>query len=97
MYPSLIRCAALLLAATAACDLSSPVYPVSGPNGQSGYLQIKCPGDVQHCRDLAAQSCPKGYEVVDRRGDGSRYTSGSGLDDAEGLPGENGSMLVACR
>jgi hypothetical protein len=54
-------------------------------------------GDVDHCRELAAQSCPKGYDVVDRRGDASRYTSVSAMDDAEGAPGENGMMLVACR
>ncbi len=85
------------LGLASACDLNSPVFPVSGPNGQAGYLQIRCPGDVQHCRDLAATSCPTGDDVVDRRGDASRYTSTSGLDDAEGAPGENGSMLVACR
>ena len=92
-----MRLAFVALAFASACDLSDPVFPVSGPNGQSGYLQIRCPGDVQHCRDLADKSCPKGYDVVDRRGDASRYTSVSGLDDAEGAPGENGSMLVACK
>jgi hypothetical protein len=88
---------ALLAAVSAACDFASPVVPVTGPNGQYGYLQVSCPGDVQRCRDLAAKSCPHGYEVVDRRGDASRYTSMSGLDDAEGAPGENGGMLVACK
>jgi hypothetical protein len=88
---------ATLLGIAACSDLTAQVVPVSGPNGQYGYLQVSCPGDLRRCHDLAARSCPKGYEVVDRRGDASRYTSVSGLDDAEGAPGENGSMLVACK
>jgi hypothetical protein len=87
----------VVLLSLAACAETDPVLAVTGPNGTFGWLQISCPTGIDRCRELAARSCPKGYEVVDRRGDASRYTSPSGLDDAAGAPGENGGLLVACK
>jgi hypothetical protein len=81
----------------AACDYSGPVVPVSGPNGQPGWLQVSCKGSPARCRELAAQACPHGYEVLDLRGDGSRYTSSAGLEDQMGAPGDNGQMIIGCR
>ncbi len=89
----------VMLALFAGCaELSSPVSPTIGPAGESGWLQIRCPkGGVRECRQLASKTCPRGYEVADRRWDSSAYTAVSGLDEASGAPGEDGSMLVVCK
>jgi hypothetical protein len=73
------------------------VTPVTGPNGQYGYLQITCRTGHPTCAELAARSCPKGYDIINDREDGSRYTSPGGLDETLGTPGANGSLLVACK
>jgi hypothetical protein len=93
---ALVSAALVLMAGCA--ELSQDVTPVSGPSGNAGWLQVRCPnGGVRRCRELASKACPRGYEVADRRWDGAAYTSVSGLDDAAGAPGDDGSMIVACK
>ena len=86
-----------LIAASTACNLDQPVTPVNGPGGQYGWLQIHCTKGPRSCREIAAKACPRGYEVADRRWDSSAYTAASGMDDATGAPGDDGTMIVACK
>jgi len=70
---------------------------VSGPDGQFGWLQISCPEGRAKCRQLAAESCPDGYDVEDFRFNGSRYGTTGGLDEQIGPPGRDKQLLVQCR
>jgi hypothetical protein len=79
------------------CNFGEPVTPVTGPGGEYGWLQIRCPKGPRDCRALAAKACPRGFEVADRRWDSSAYTAAAGMDDAAGAPGDDGSMIVACK
>lgn len=84
--------------ATIACGPASPsVTPVRGPEGASGYLEIRCPHDNAKCRELASESCPRGYDIVDFRGDQDRYTTPDTMSEPLGPPGAGGKILVACK
>lgn len=87
-----------MLAASVACGSGGPsVTPVRGPEGSSGYLEIRCPHDNAKCRELASESCPRGYDVVDYRGNQDRYTSPDSMSEPLGPPGGTGKILVACK
>jgi hypothetical protein len=73
-----------------ACSAASPsVTPVQGPEGVSGYLEIRCPHDNAKCRELASESCPRGYDVVDFRGDQDRYTTPDTMSEPLGPVRQN--------
>jgi hypothetical protein len=81
-----------------ACGPGTPsITPVIGPEGQYGWLSIRCPHDRAKCRELASQACPKGYDIVDTRGNQDRYTSPDTMSEPIGTPGNNGEMLVGCK
>ena len=88
-----------LLAATAlACGSAQPsVTPITGPAGQAGWLDIRCPHARAKCRELAADACPRGYDVMDPRGNQDRYTAPDTMSEPMGRPGDNGEMVVACK
>ena len=82
------------------CAASAPsVTPVVGPDGQSGYLQVSCPGDHTKCRELANDSCPNGYDIQDFKvgSAGSRYEAPDSLDENFGSPDKRSHWLIACR
>jgi hypothetical protein len=84
--------------ATIACGSASPsVTPVQGPEGASGYLEIRCPHDNVKCRELASASCPRGYDVVDFRGNQDRYSTPDTMSEPMGPPGAAGKLLVSCK
>jgi hypothetical protein len=82
-----------------ACGAETPsVTPISGPEGQSGWLQVNCPRNPHKCHELASEYCPGGYDVQEFRiGGASRYDSPGAMDEPIGPPGKNGQMLIACR
>lgn len=80
------------------CGSGSPsVTPVRGPEGSPGYLEIRCPHDAAMCRELASESCPRGYDIVDFRGNQDRYTSPDTMSEPMGPPGSGSKILVACK
>jgi hypothetical protein len=82
------------------CAASAPsVTPVVGPEGQSGYLQVSCPGDHHKCPELAAQWCPGGYNIEDFKigSAGSRYDAPDSLDENFGSPERRNNWLITCR
>jgi hypothetical protein len=81
-----------------ACGSSGPsVIPMKGAEGQTGWMSIRCPHDRAKCRELASDACPKGYDVVDSRGNQDRYTSPDSMSEPVGTPGDNGEMVVSCK
>ncbi len=89
----------LLIAVGSACGSATPsVIPVAGPDGQSGWMQVSCPRDPRKCRELAAETCPDGYNTEDfRLGSASRYASPSAMDEPMGPPDKNDQMLITCK
>lgn len=87
-----------ILVGLVACGSASPsVTPVRGPEGAAGYLEIRCPHDNAKCRELASESCPRGYDIVDFRGNQDRYTSPDTMSEPLGPPGGSSKILVACK
>ena len=99
--PFALFASALLVAVFASgCGASAPsVTPVTGPEGQTGYLQVTCPGDHKKCRELADESCPHGYDIEDFKvgSGGSRYDSPDSLSENYGSPDKRSSWLFTCR
>ena len=93
-----LRLVALVL--IGGCAASAPsVTPVAGPEGQSGYLQVTCPGDHKKCRELADAYCPHGYDIEDFKvgSAGSRYDAPDSLSENFGSPDKRSSWLFSCR
>ena len=70
---------------------------MTGPNGQYGWLSVHCPGSKNKCQALAREACPRGYEVLDSRGNQDRYTSPDTMSETVGPPAGGGQMVVACK
>jgi hypothetical protein len=91
--------AAVLSFAALACACGpreASVEPIKGPAGESGWFAVTCPRGRTQCSQLAADSCPKGYDVIDLRGDNGQNSSPSAMEGATGAPG-NGKMTVSCK
>lgn len=65
--------------------------PIMGPDG-TPHVSVQCKRSVENCYEKAAQSCPRGYDIVDT----STTTTVIG-DERSTVTGHGFGMLIKCR
>jgi hypothetical protein len=66
--------------------------PVMAPNGRTA-LYIECPRSQLQCMEEAAESCPLGYDVIDRGGQTSAVVVAGNV----AAPVHTGNLTVQCK
>src|SRR5580704_12079192 len=84
---------ATVMALLVGCIVASAT-PMKGPDGQPGWFNIWCKGEQKNCDEKSAETCPRGYDLVDVRE--SAGTSFLAYHSGYVVPSYRGYMVIKC-
>jgi hypothetical protein len=84
---------AAIFVATLVLSACASSTPVMGPNGKQAFA-IECGSAISTCYEEAANTCPNGYNIIDKDSSSSFYASGK---DKYASSSESKTLLIQCK
>jgi hypothetical protein len=95
--PPALRLSSTALVALVLLGSCTTAQPITLPDGSQGQL-VRC-GGIQHsmadCFAMAGQICPRGYDIVDERGEAHPFVVSGGYSTIAGTSVHR-SLMVRC-